>query len=60
MSTKHIPSRLWWERKDLCYRKGRLFLANRDLLEFAQSAGTPVYLMIYRSKHCIFTLDRAI
>jgi len=44
MSTKHIPPRLWWEREDLCYRKGRLFLGRRDLLEFAQSAGTPVYL----------------
>jgi len=44
MSTKNKPLRLWWEREDLGYRKGRLFLGNRDLLEFSQSAGTPVYL----------------
>ena len=44
MSTKHNPPRLWWEREDLFYRKGRLFLGSRDLLEFAQSAETPVYL----------------
>ena len=24
MSPKHIPPRLWGEREDLCYRKGRL------------------------------------
>jgi diaminopimelate decarboxylase len=39
-----MAPRLWWEREDLGYRKGRLFLGNRDLLEFAQSSGTPVYL----------------
>jgi diaminopimelate decarboxylase len=44
MSIKNLAPRLWWERKDLGYRKGRLFLGNRDLLEFVQSAGTPVYL----------------
>jgi diaminopimelate decarboxylase len=35
---------LWWERKDLGYRNGRLVLGNRDLLKFVQSVGTPVYL----------------
>ena len=44
MSTKNEAPRLWWEREDLGYRKGRLFLGNQDLLEFAQSAGSPVYL----------------
>lgn len=44
MSAKDKPSRLWWEREDLSYREGLLFLGNRDLLEFANSAGTPVYL----------------
>jgi len=44
MSAKNKPPRLWWERGDLSYRKDRLFLGNRDLLEFAQSVGTPAYL----------------
>ena len=44
MTAKNMSPRLWWEREDLGYRKGRLFLGNRDLSEFAQSAGTPVYL----------------
>jgi diaminopimelate decarboxylase len=44
MPSKHIPPRLWWEREDLGYRKGRLFLGKRDLSEFVLSVGTPVYL----------------
>ncbi len=44
MSTKNISPRLWWEREDLGYRKNRLFMGDQDLLEFTQSAGTPVYL----------------
>ena len=44
MSTKSKRSRLWWERKDLGYRKDRLFLGKRDLAEFVQSTETPVYL----------------
>jgi diaminopimelate decarboxylase len=44
MSAKRKSSRLWWEREDLGYRKGRLFLGNRELLEFVHSIKTPVYL----------------
>jgi diaminopimelate decarboxylase len=44
MKTNQIIQRLWWEREDLTYRNGRLFSGNRDLLEFVQSAGTPVYV----------------
>ena len=48
MNTDQIGQRLWWERDDIEYRNGRLFFGNQDLLEFAQSAGTPVY--VYNSK----------
>ena len=44
MQADHIGQRLWWEREDIEYRNGRLFLGNQDLLEFVQSAGTPVYV----------------
>jgi diaminopimelate decarboxylase len=43
MKTAYSGQRLWWERKDVEYRNGRLFFGNQDLLEFVQSAGTPVY-----------------
>jgi len=43
MSTNHIPSGFWWEREDLGYRKGRLFLGDQDLLDLVESAGTPLY-----------------
>jgi diaminopimelate decarboxylase len=44
MSPKTKIPRLWWEREDLGYRNGRLFLGQQDLAAFAESAGTPVYL----------------
>ena len=44
MSRKSMSPRQWWERRDLGYRKDRLFLANRDLLEFVRSTKTPVFL----------------
>jgi diaminopimelate decarboxylase len=48
--------RLWWERGDIEYRNGRLFFENRDLSEFALSAGTPAY--VYNSGRIKDNLDR--
>ncbi|MGD8891101.1 MAG: hypothetical protein PVF53_21975 [Desulfobacterales bacterium] len=31
MSIKNEPPRLWWEREDLGYRKGRLFLLAQNI-----------------------------
>ena len=44
MSTRSNAPLLWWKREDLGYRKNRLFLGSRQLLEFAHSTKTPVYL----------------
>ena len=43
METGQIDQRQWWEREDIEYRNGRLFLGNLDLLKFVRSSGTPVY-----------------
>ena len=38
--------RLWWERDDLCYRKGRLHFGGRDLVPIAAEAGTPTFVYL--------------
>ena len=44
MNIEQSIQKLWWERDDIEYRNGRLFLGKRDLLKFVQSADTPVYI----------------
>ena len=56
MKSDHKVQRLWWEREDLAYRNNRLFFGNRDLLEFVQSADTPVY--VYNSDRIKDNLTR--
>jgi diaminopimelate decarboxylase len=56
MNSDQIGQRLWWEREDIEYRNGRLFFGNQDLLEFVQSAGTPVY--VYNSERIQDNLTR--
>jgi len=34
----------WWQRPDLGYKEGRLFLGRQDLTTLARSAGTPVFV----------------
>lgn len=36
---------LWWQRDDLAFRKGRLFLGQCDLAELAQKVGSPTYVI---------------
>ena len=43
MKNGQIGQRQWWEREDIEYRNGRLFLGNLDLLNFVRSSGTPAY-----------------
>ncbi len=56
MSATEKPERLWWERADLGYRDGGLFLGDQDLSEFARSSGTPVFA--YHSARIEHNLDR--
>jgi len=48
--------RLWWERKDLCYRDGRLHFGGRDLEALAVSSGTPTF--VYRAARVRDNLER--
>lgn len=38
------PMSRWWERQDLGYRAGRLFLGNQDLAGLAAVVGTPIFV----------------
>ena len=61
MSTKSNASLLWWERKDLGYRKNRLFLGSRQLFEFAHTTKTPFFLYnAARVKENLNRLTRAL
>ena len=61
MSTKSNAPLFWWERKDLGYRKSRLFLGSQQLLEFAHSTKMPVYLYnAARVKENLTRLTRAL
>ena len=39
-----MTGRLWWERKDLGYRDGRLSFGSQSLESFAASSGTPTFV----------------
>ncbi len=56
MKIEYGGKRLWWEREDIQYRNGRLYFGNQDLPEFAESAGTPVY--VYNSNRIKNNLTR--
>ena len=61
MSTISNSPLLWWEREDLGYRKNCLFLGSRQLLEFAHSTKTPVYVYsAARVKENLARLTRAL
>jgi diaminopimelate decarboxylase len=38
-----VTGDFWWQREDLLYREGKLFLADEDLAHLARSAGTPCF-----------------
>ena len=61
MSTNSDAPPFWWEREDLGYRNNRLFLGSRQLLEFAHTTRTPVYLYnAARVKENLTRLTRAL
>ena len=39
-----VDGTFWWERDDLRYRNGRLYLAGQDVAAIATQAGKPLYL----------------
>ncbi len=39
------PINLWWQRDDLTFRNGRLFLGKSDLAELAEKVGSPAYVI---------------
>lgn len=39
------PINLWWQREDLAFQNGRLFLGQCDLAELAEKIGAPAYVI---------------
>jgi len=54
--TSHSMPNYWWQRPDLLYRRGRIHFSGHDLLQLAQSGGTPLYA--YSARRIRANLDR--
>lgn len=51
-----VQKRFWWERENLAYQDGRLYLAGVDLTYLARSAGTPTFA--YSASRVLANLNR--